>query len=221
MALGLIGKKIGMTQIFDEAGMVIPVTVLQLGPCPIIQVKRKATDGYTAIQIGYGDKPERLVNKPELGHFKKANLSPSRLVREIRIDEVDGYEVGKSIAVDIFEVGEKVDVIGVSKGKGFAGPTKRHHSKGGPESHGSMYHRRPGSMGASSDPSHVWKGKKAAGRMGGERVTTQNLRVVKVDADRNVVFLRGAVPGHVNGFVMVAKSKKAARRAARKKPAGK
>lgn len=215
MTLGMLGKKIGMTRVFDDAGNIVPVTVIQAGPCPVLQIKRAVSDGYTALQLGFGAKKEKRTTKALAGHFKKAASGPLRFVREIRIEDVEGYEVGKPIEVDIFEVGEKVDVTGVSKGRGFAGPMKRHHSSRGPESHGSMYHRRPGSMGASADPSHVYKGKKLAGHMGAERSTTQNIRVVGVDKEKNILLLNGSVPGHNNAFVMINKSKKAARKAAR------
>jgi large subunit ribosomal protein L3 len=212
---GILGKKIGMTRVFDESGNVVPVTVVQAGPCPVIQVKREAGDGYSAIQLGFEPRREKRTTKPLVGHFKKAGVGPQRFVREIRLDDVEGYEVGKSVEVEIFEVGEKVDVTGVSKGRGFAGPMKRHHSSRGPESHGSMYHRRPGSMGASADPSRVFKGKKLAGHMGASRATTQNMKIVGIDKDNHLLLLNGSVPGHANGFVMIRKSKKAARKAAR------
>jgi large subunit ribosomal protein L3 len=214
--LGILGKKIGMTRIFDDAGNIVPVTVIQAGPCPVLQVKRVAGDGYSAIQLGFGQRSEKRTPKPMAGHFRKAGAAPQRFVREIRLDDVEGYEVGKAIEVEIFEVGEKVDVTGVSKGRGFAGPMKRHHSSRGPESHGSMYHRRPGSMGASADPSHVFKGKKLAGHMGAARSTTQNVKVVGIDKDNHLLLLNGSVPGHANGFVMIRKSNKAARKAARR-----
>lgn len=217
MSLGLIGKKIGMTRIFNEAGAVIPVTVIQAGPCAILQVKRDATDGYGALQLGFEAKPEKKSNKAEAGHLKKSGSTPVRVVREFRTDKPDEYEVGKSLAADIFQPGEIVDVIGVSKGRGFGGPVKRHHTKGGPETHGSMYHRRVGSMGGSSDPSRVWKGKKLAGHMGAKRKTAQNIEVVKVDAANNLVVVRGSIPGHINSYVMIAKSKKKAIKAAKKK----
>lgn len=216
MTMGLLGKKIGMTRIFDEAGNIVPVTVVQAGPCPVLQVKREATDGYSALQLGFESKREKRTPKPMQGHFKKAGTAPLRFVREVRIDDVDNFEVGKTVAVDIFEVGEKVDVVGVSKGRGFAGPMKRHHSSRGPETHGSMYHRRPGSMGSSADPSHVFKGKKLAGHMGAARVTTQNIKVIGIDKDKNLLLLNGSVPGHNNAFVMISKSKKVARKAARR-----
>lgn len=235
MTLGLIGKKIAMTRVFDDKGSIVPVTIVQAGPCPILQVKKQATDGYSALQLGFDakrvasedgkkDGPRRrtkLSPKAEIGHAKKAGLAaPPRIVREVRIDNVDEYEVGKTIDVSIFEAGEKVDVVGTSKGRGWAGVVKRHHSTRGPETHGSMYHRRPGSMGASSDPSHVWKGKKLPGQMGNERVTTQNVQVFRVDKENNLILLRGSVPGHNNAYVVLAKSKKSAKRAARAAKAG-
>jgi large subunit ribosomal protein L3 len=214
VTLGLIGKKVGMTRLYDEAGSIIPVTVIQAGPCPILQIKRKETDGYTALQVGYDKKPERKANKPELGHFKKSGADPVRVVREFRTENLDGFEVGGQIDVSIFEVGEKVDVIGTSKGRGFASPIKRHHLSRGPETHGSMYHRRVGSMGGSSDPSRVWKGKRLAGHMGAARATLQNLRVVRVDKKNNLIVVRGGIPGHINGYVMIAKSRKVANKRA-------
>lgn len=213
--MGLIGKKIGMTRIFNQAGQVIPVTAIQVGPCPVLQIKRKETDGYTAIQLGFDPKPERKVNKPEAGHFKKSGVAPTRVVREFRVDDVEGIELGKPLDASVFTVGERVDVTGVSKGRGFAGPVKRHHTKGGPESHGQMYGRRPGSMGASSFPSRVWKGKTLGGHMGAERATALNLEVVKVDVENNIILVRGAAPGHATGYLTIRKSSKAARRAAR------
>ena len=214
VTLGIIGKKIGMTRIYNETGGVIPVTVVHAGPCPILQIKRKETDGYTAIQVGYEKKPEKKATKAEMGHFKKSNSAPLRMVREFRIESLDGYEVGGAIDVNIFKPGDRVDLIGISKGRGFASAIKRHHLSRGPETHGSMYHRRVGSMGASSDPSRVFKGKKLAGHMGDERVTIQNVKVVKIDPKNNLIVLRGAVPGHANQYVMVAKSRKVANKAA-------
>ena len=214
MTLGLIGKKLGMSRIYSERGSIVPVTVLQAGPCRVLQVKRGSTDGYSALQIGFGSRAERKVNKPMAGHFKKAGADPARVIREFRIDDVNEYDVGKSIDVGIFKVGEKVDVTGISKGRGFAGTIKRHKTSRGPETHGSHYHRRPGSMGGSADPSRVWKGKKLPGRMGGKRSTVQNLLVVQIDTARNLILVRGAVPGHNDGYVMVAKSKKGRSKAA-------
>jgi large subunit ribosomal protein L3 len=212
MTLGLLGKKLGMTRIHDGAGSVIPVTVIQAGPCPILQVKTTRKDGYDALQLGFEAKPQRKVNRPMAGHFKGAGVEAVRLVREFRTSRLDEFEPGQTLDLSIFEVGERIDVIGVSKGRGFAGAQKRHGSSRGPESHGSRYHRKPGSQGASASPSHVFKGKKSPGQMGATRVTAQNLTVVDVDKERNLLVVRGSVPGHNNGYVMVRKSVKEARR---------
>lgn len=214
MTIGLLGKKLGMTRIFDESGTVIPVTVVEVGPCPILQIKDSASDGYMALQLGFDEKPARNVNRPMTGHFKRAGADPMRLIREFRVDALDGYSLGQKLDLEMFELGEKVDVTGVSKGRGFAGPQKRHHSSRGPETHGSMYHRRAGSQGASADPSHTWKGKSGAGHMGAAKATIQNLTVVRMDKEKNLLLLRGAVPGAENGYVVIRKSVKAARRAA-------
>lgn len=214
MTIGLLGKKLGMTRIYDESGTFIPVTVIEAGPCPIIQIKSKEKDGYSALQIGFEAKPERNVTKPMAGHFKRAGISPVRLVREFRTEELDGFALGQTLDLTLFEIGDKVDVIGVSKGRGFAGVQKRCHSSRGPESHGSMYHRRAGSQGASADPSHTWKGKSAAGHMGSARVTVQSLTVIKVDKDKNLMLVRGSIPGHNEGYVMIRKSIRAARKKA-------
>lgn len=208
MTLGLICKKIGMTRLYDEAGAIVPVTVLEAGPCPILQVKTDQSDGYRAVQLGYGARAANRVNKPMQGHFKKSGTPPQRIVREFRVDSTEEFAVGSELNVEIFEAGERVDVIGTSKGRGFAGTIKRHHTSRGPESHGSHYHRRPGSMGASSDPSRVWKGKKLPGRLGGKRITTQGLTVVKIDKERNLLLVRGSVPGHNNATVLITKTKK-------------
>jgi len=217
MTLGILGKKIGMTRVFDESGSVIPVTVIQAGPCSILQVKRKATDGYAALQLGFGVKKANRVNKPSAGHFAKSSSEPQRFIREIRLPDVEGYEAGGSLGVDVFEAGERIDVVGVSKGRGFAGSIKRHGSSRGPESHGSRHHRRTGSLGASATPSHVFKGGKIPGHLGAARVTTQGLRIVRIDKERNLLLVRGAVPGHNNGFLIVSKSQRDQARAARKK----
>lgn len=217
MTIGLLGKKLGMTRIFDETGNVIPVTVIQAGPCPILQIKSKEKDGYSALQLGFDAKPERLVNKPMAGHFKRAGAEPMRLVREFRTEELDGFALGQTLDLTLFDIGEKVDVVGISKGRGFAGVQKRHHSSRGPESHGSMYHRRAGSLGASADPSHVFRGKPAAGHMGAARVTVQNLTVIKVDKEKNILLVRGSIPGANDGYIVIRKSV----RGARKKAAGK
>lgn len=217
MNLGILGKKIGMTRVFDDAGSVIPVTVIQAGPCPILQVKRKATDGYTAIQLGFDPKKERRVNRPDAGHFAKSNSTPQRFVREIRMDDVEGYEAGGSVTVESFEPGDRVDVVGVSKGRGFAGAIKKHGSSRGPETHGSRHHRRTGSLGASATPSHVFKGGKIPGQMGAKRVTTQGLKILRVDKELNLLIIKGAVPGHNDGYLIVSRSQRDETRAAREK----
>ena len=191
----LIGKKVGMTQIFDEKGRVIPVTVIEAGPCVISQVKSVETDGYNAIQLGFGDVKESKLNKPEKGHFAKANIAPKKHLREFRVDSVEGLTVGTELTVNVFAEGDRLDIQGTSKGKGFQGVIKRHGQHRGPMGHGSMYHRRPGSMGPTSTPGRVFKGKKLPGHMGRVTVTIQNLDVVKVDNDKNVVLVKGSVPG--------------------------
>ena len=199
MAKGIIGKKLGMTQVFVGGEEVIPVTVIQAGPCTVIQKKTKEVDGYDAIQIGFGDvKPHRL-SKPALGHFKRAGAVPSRMLKEIRVDNADDYEVCQVLRADMFKPGDRVDVTGITKGKGFQGVIKRHGFGGGRGSHGSMFHRAPGAISAHEWPGRVFKGKKLPGQMGNSRVTVQNLQVVDVDADKNIILLRGAVPGAKNG----------------------
>ena len=201
----IIGKKIGMTQIFDESGKVIPVTAIEAGPCVIAQVKSVETDGYNAIQLGFGEVKESKVNKPEKGHFTKASIKPTKHLREFRVEDAQNYKVGDEIKVDTFEVGDKLDVQGTSKGKGFQGVIKRHGQSRGPMGHGSMYHRRPGSMGATSTPGRVFKGKKLPGHMGSVTVTIQNLDVVRVDMDKNVILVKGSVPG-AKGAILKIKS---------------
>ena len=191
----IIGKKVGMTQIFDESGKVIPVTVIEAGPCVVAQVKTVETDGYNAIQLGFGDVKESKINKPEKGHFAKANIAPKKHLREFRVEDVEGITVGTEVKADSFEIGDKIDVQGTTKGKGFQGVIKRHGQSRGPMGHGSMYHRRPGSMGPTSTPGRVFKGKKLPGHMGKVTVTIQNLDVVKVDMDKNVLLVKGSVPG--------------------------
>lgn len=207
MPKGILGKKIGMTQIFSEKGLAIPVTVIEAGPCVVVQKKTVESDGYQAIQLGFGEKRERLFNKPIKGHYAKNNIRPRRYLREIRVEDVDAYQVGQEIKADIFAAGEKVDVVGTSKGRGFAGGIKRHGFHRGPMSHGSKYHRRPGSLGAKG-PARVFKGRKLPGHYGAERVTVQNLEVVKVDADRNLLAVKGAIPGPKGGLVLVKPSVK-------------
>lgn len=208
MALGLLGKKLGMTQIFDENGVLIPVTLILAGPCPVVQKKDEARDGYQAVQLGFDVKPERLANKPEAGHVAKAGAKPCRILREIRGAETATLEVGQNVDVGIFADGERVDVIGTSKGRGFTSMIKRHNSKPGPASHGSMYFNRPGSNGGSSFPARTFKGKPLAGRHGGSRVTAQNIQIVKRDTERNILFVRGAVPGCNDSYVLVRKRAK-------------
>ena len=205
MNKGLIGRKIGMTQIFDESGKVIPVTVIEAGPCVVAQVKTEETDGYTAVQLGFGDVKEKKLTKPAKGHFTKVNVTPKKYLREFRLDSVEGMTVGQELKADVFAAGDKLDIQGTSKGKGFQGVIKRHGQHRGPMGHGSMYHRRPGSMGPTSTPGRVFKGKKLPGHMGVETVTIQNLEVVKVDLDKNVILVKGSVPG-AKGAVLKIKS---------------
>ena len=195
MNKGLIGKKLGMTQIFDEQGKVIPVTVIEAGPCVVAQVKTVETDGYNAIQLGFGDVKESKINKPEKGHFAKSKLTPKKHLREFRLDSVENINVGDELKADTFTAGDQLDIQGTSKGKGFQGVIKRHGESRGPMGHGSMYHRRPGSMGPTSTPGRVFKGKKLPGHMGSQTITIQNLEVVRVDLDKNVILVKGSVPG--------------------------
>lgn len=208
MSKGILGKKVGMTQVFTEDGRLIPVTVVEAGPCYVVQKKTVATDGYNAIQVGFNELREKLSNKPEKGHFQKANLKAMRWVREFRVDNVDAFEIGQEIKVDVFAAGDAVDVVGISKGKGFQGMIKRHHGHRGPMGHGSKYHRRTGSLGAKG-PARVFKGRKLPGRMGGDRVTVQNLEIVRVDADKNMILVKGAVPGAKKGLLVLKNSVKA------------
>jgi large subunit ribosomal protein L3 len=205
MTNGLLGKKLGMTQVFDQ-NRLTPVTVIEAGPCRVVTVKTKERDGYEAVQLSFGEVKERKLSKAELGHLKKSQSPASRVLREFKKDGAP--EVGQSVTVDIFKKGDWVDVIGVSKGKGFQGVVRRHHYAGGPESHGSMFHRHPGSIGASSYPSRVWKGKELPGHMGAERITTQRLKVVESRPAEHLLFVRGAIPGAANGIVVIRKSKK-------------
>ena len=204
MNKGLIGKKVGMTQIFDESGKVIPVTAIEAGPCVVAQVKTEETDGYTAIQLVFGDVKVNKINKPEKGHFSKVNVTPKKHLREFRVNEVE-VKVGDELKADVFAAGDKIDIQGTSKGKGFQGVIKRHGQHRGPMGHGSMYHRRPGSMGPTSTPGRVFKGKKLPGHMGVQTVTIQNLEVVKVDLDKNVILVKGSVPG-AKGAILKLKS---------------
>jgi len=203
---GIIGKKLGMTRIFDESGASVSVTVIEAGPCLVTRVRTKDRDGYEAVQLGFGKGRTRSMTKPVLGQFAKANLPPQAKLREFRVSEPSKFEVGQEVRVDIFKPGERVDVTGVSKGRGFQGVVKRHGHHGGDEAHGCMSHRVPGSLGQSAAPSRVYKGRKLPGRMGGERVTVRRVRVVQVDNEQNVLLVRGAVPGAANGLVVVRKS---------------
>ena len=207
---GILGKKIGMTQIFTEVGEVVPVTVVEAGPVVITQIKTVEKDGYNAVQVGFGDVKEKSLNKPQKGHLAAANTLKKHL-KEFRVDSVEGYTVGQEIKADLFAAGEMIDVTGISKGKGFQGPIKRHGQSRGPETHGSRYHRRPGSMGACSFPGRVFKNKKLAGHMGSVKVTVQNLEVVRVDADKNFILVKGAIPGAKGSVVTLKEAVKASK----------
>ncbi len=209
MKKAIIGKKLGMTQIFDEKGRVIPVTIIEAIPNVVSQVKTIETDGYNAIQLAYGEVKESKVNKPVKGHFAKAGITPKKHLREFRVDSVEEYKVGDEIKADTFTAGDKIDVQGTSKGKGFQGVIKRHGQSRGPMGHGSMYHRRPGSMGPTSTPGRVFKGKKLPGHMGVDTITIQNLDVVKVDMDKNVILVKGSVPGVKGAILKIRTSVKA------------
>lgn len=203
--IGLIGKKIGMTQVFGDRGEVSPVTILETGPCSIIQKKTKAGDGYQALQLGFEDKKESRVNKPLRGHFSKAGVKPKRVIRELPVNNLDDYQVGDEIKVDIFNAGDHVDITGISKGRGFSGVMKRWGFSGGPASHGAhKSHRRPGAIGMNSP--RIFKGKKMPGRMGARRVTCQSLKVVKVNLEKNLLEVKGAVPGANGGYLLIRKA---------------
>ena len=207
----ILGKKVGMTQIFDENGVVIPVTVIEAGPCSVVQVKTVETDGYNAVQMGFGVIKDKKVNKPSKGHFAKAGVKAVKNLREFRVEEVSDVKVGDEIKVDTFNVGDSVDIQGTTKGKGFQGVIKRHGQHRGPMGHGSMYHRRPGSMGSTSTPGRVFKGKKLPGHMGVNTVTIQNLKIVKVDTDKNVILVKGSVPGNKYSVLKIRNSVKSAK----------
>ncbi len=210
MQKGIIGKKIGMTQIFDEKGNVVPVTVIEAGPCVVVQKKTAENDGYTAVQLGFGDIAVGKVNKPMKGHFDKADVAPKKALREFRFDDCDAYNVGDIVKADTFANGDQVDVVGVSKGKGYAGAIKRWNHSRLKESHGTgPVARHAGSLGACSSPSRVYKGMKGAGHLGAERVTVQNLKVVKVDVENNLIAIHGAVPGPRGGLILISDSVKA------------
>lgn len=210
MKKGLIGKKLGMTQVFSDEGA-IPVTVIEAGPCVVIQKKSAGKDGYEAIQVGFGRKRPKNVTKPLQGHYKKADKGLFRFLKELRVESSDEYEIGAELTADIFEVGDFVDVTGTSKGRGYAGVVKRHGFRGGRATHGSMFHRAPGSIGASADPSRVLKGRKLPGHMGDQRVTVQNLTVLGIRPEMNIILVKGAVPGTNNGIVLIRESIKKAK----------
>jgi large subunit ribosomal protein L3 len=207
---GIIGKKVGMTQVFADDGRALPVTVIEAGPCVVVQRKSKEKDGYSAVQLGLVEgRKVKKVSKPMQGHFAKAGLPPCKVVREVRVSDGDEAKVGDKVSVELFAPGDRVDVIGVSKGKGFQGVVKRHHFRGGDATHGSMFHRAPGGIGASAYPSRVLKGMRAAGHMGSDRVTARNLTVVRVDAENNLLVLKGAVPGAGGGYLVIRKGRSA------------
>lgn len=209
MKKAILGRKVGMTQIFDKDGKIVPVTVVQAGPCVVIQKKTVESDGYDSIKVGFEDIKEKLLNKPQQGQFKKANVSLKRFIREFRLEESSKYEVGQEIKADVFAEGEKVDVSGISKGKGFQGTIKRWNAHRGPMSHGSKFHRAVGSMGASSYPSRTFKSKRLPGHMGNVKSTVLNLEVAKVMPEKNVILIKGGIPGPNKGLVMIKNSVKA------------
>ena len=206
----IVGEKVGMTQVWDDQNRVVPVTVLRVTPCRVVQVKRPDTDGYSALQVTYGTKRVKSLTKPELGHFEKGGVEPGKRLVELRVDDTSGYEVGQELAVDLLSAGDLIDVTAVSKGKGFAGGMKRHNFKGQGGSHGNhKHHRAPGSIGACATPARVFKGTRMAGQMGNQRVTTLNLEVVQADAERDLLLVKGAVPGPRGGVVVVRSAIKA------------
>lgn len=207
----ILGKKAGMTQVFTEDGIVVPVTVIEVGPMKVVQKKSVEKDGYNAIQVGYGDVKEKKVNKPLKGHFGKANVEVKRFLREVKVDNIDDYEIGQEIKADIFAAGDRVDAVGISKGKGYQGVIKKYNQHRGPMAHGSKYHRGIGSMGGSATPSRILKGKKLPSQMGNERVTVQNLEVIRVDAEKNFMLVKGAVPGPKGGLITIKETVKASK----------
>jgi large subunit ribosomal protein L3 len=209
MQKAILAKKIGMTQIFAEDGTLVPVTVLEAGPCVVTQIKTVDNDGYQALQVGFGEIRSKLVNKPKTGHFKKAGTEPKRTLKEFRFDSIEGYDLGSEIKADIFAEGDKVDVSGVSKGKGFQGAIKRHNQSRGPMGHGSKYHRALGSLSSATTPGRVKKGKKMPGHMGNENVTIQNLEIVRIDAEKNLMLIKGAVPGNKESVLVIKETVKA------------
>ncbi len=203
MSVGILGTKLGMTQVFDEIGNAISVTVIQAGPCVVTQIKTEQTDGYSSVQIGYGAVKEKALNKPKLGHLAKSGATPVRHLREYRVDETGEFEVGQALSADLFEAGQVIDVSGISIGKGFAGNQKRNNFRRGPMAHGSKNHRAPGSTGAGTTPGRVYPGKKMAGQMGNERVTVRKLSVVRVDGERNLLLVKGGVPGKAGSLLSI------------------
>ncbi len=211
MSIGILGTKLGMTQVFDNEGKAVPVTVIQAGPCVVTQIKTKQTDGYSAIQLGYGEVAPKALNQPKLGHLKKSDAPSLRHLQEYRVDAVDGFELGQQVKVDSFTEGQSVDLIGTSIGRGFAGYQRRHHFGRGPMSHGSKNHRLPGSTGAGTTPGRVYPGKRMAGRLGGSQVTIKKLSVVRVDLERNLLLIKGAVPGKPGALVNIIPARKVGR----------
>mgnify|MGYP000897568951 FL=1 len=212
MPIGILGRKVGMTQIFTPEGQAVPVTVVEAGPCIVMQAKTLENDGYASVQLGFGEKKENRTNKPLLGHFAKANARPVSYLREFALEEGENLTVGQEVKADMFKEGEIVDVVGTSKGKGFAGAIKRHNFNRAAMSHGSMYHRRPGSL-SGTDPARVFKGRRLPGHLGMERVTTRGLEVVRVDAERNLLLIKGSVPGSRGGMVLVKRTTKRVKQA--------
>jgi large subunit ribosomal protein L3 len=205
----IIGRKLGMTRVFEEDGTAVPVTVIEAGPCVVTRVKTRESDGYEAVQLGFETVRTKVLTKPVLGQFEKAGVRPVRKLKEFRVDDPGNYEVGQEVKVDVFEPGQLVNVTGWSRGRGFQGVIKRHGMGRGRETHGNRNHRKPGSIGQSATPARVWKGKKLPGRMGGTRVTVRDLSVVNIDSDKNILLVRGAVPGASNGYVLITDSHRA------------
>lgn len=216
MKKGIYGKKLGMTQIFTDNGLAVPVTVVEIEPCVVIRKKTVETDGYNALVLATGKVREKSMNKPDKGQFDKVKLAYKKYIKELRLDDISSYNVGDELKADIFEAGDIIDVQGISKGKGFQGVIKRHGHHRGPMSHGSMYHRRPGSMGPTTSPGRVFKGKKLPGHMGKDTVTVQNLSVVKVDMDKDVILIKGSVPGYRNSLVKIRDTSKVVSKSAKK-----
>ena len=207
MSIGILGTKLGMTQVFDEEGRSVPVTVVQAGPCTVTQIKTEDTDGYSSVQLGYGEVAEKALTKAQMGHLQKSGASPVRHLREYRVDDASGYELGQSVTVESFEPGQIVDVVGKSIGRGFAGYQKRHNFRRGPMTHGSKNHRAPGSTGAGTTPGRIYPGKRMAGQMGDTRVTVRKLKVVQIDVERNLLLVKGSVPGKTGAFLDIRPTK--------------